>query len=70
MNHKRVKMRDHKSEVNLFRNRVIVAFAGILIFTLVLIETYTGSKYKTSKVTKLELTATESRYSLSRQRAG
>ncbi len=37
MNHKRVKMRDHKSEVNLFRNRVIVAFLGIVIFTLVLI---------------------------------
>ncbi|MDN3702141.1 penicillin-binding protein 2 [Vibrio artabrorum] len=37
MNHKRVKMRDHNSEVKLFRNRVIVAFAGILVFTLVLI---------------------------------
>ncbi len=37
MYHKRVKMRDHKSEVNLFRNRVIVAFIGILLFTLVLV---------------------------------
>ena len=37
MNHKRVKMRDHKSEVRLFRNRVIVAFSGILLFTLVLV---------------------------------
>ncbi|MFA0677115.1 penicillin-binding protein 2, partial [Vibrio sp. 10N.222.51.A6] len=37
MNHKRVKMRDHKIEVNLFKNRVIVAFCGILLFTLVLV---------------------------------
>ena len=37
MYHKRVKMRDHKSEINLFRNRVIVAFIGILLFTLVLV---------------------------------
>jgi len=37
MYHKRIKMRDHKSEVNLFRNRVIVAFIGILLFTLVLV---------------------------------
>ncbi|MFA0410214.1 penicillin-binding transpeptidase domain-containing protein, partial [Vibrio splendidus] len=37
MNHKRVKMRDHKKEVNLFKNRVTVAFCGILLFTLVLI---------------------------------
>lgn len=37
MNHKRVKMRDHKREVNLFRNRVAVAFIGILLFTLVLV---------------------------------
>lgn len=37
MNHKRVKMRDHKIEVNLFKNRVIVAFCGILMFTLVLV---------------------------------
>lgn len=37
MNHKRVKIRDHKSEVNLFRNRVIVAFSGILLLILVLI---------------------------------
>ncbi|KZX70367.1 penicillin-binding protein 2 [Vibrio sp. HI00D65] len=37
MYHKRVKMRDHKNEVNLFRNRVIVAFIGILLFTLVLV---------------------------------
>ncbi|MCW0470992.1 hypothetical protein OH492_27830 [Vibrio chagasii] len=34
-------MRDHKSEVNLFRNRVIVAFIGILLF-LVLV----GSLYR------------------------
>ncbi|MFS1908416.1 penicillin-binding protein 2 [Vibrio lentus] len=37
MNHKRVKMRDHKGEVRLFRNRVIIAFIGILLFTLVLV---------------------------------
>ncbi|MEZ8386558.1 penicillin-binding protein 2, partial [Vibrio splendidus] len=37
MNHKRVKMRDHKKEVNLFKNRVTVAFCGILLFTLVLV---------------------------------
>ena len=37
MNHKRVKMRDHKKEVNLFKNRVSVAFCGILLLTLVLV---------------------------------
>lgn len=37
MSHKRVKIRDHKSEVNLFKNRVIVAFSGILLLSLVLV---------------------------------
>ena len=37
MNHKGVRIRDHKSEINLFRNRVIVAFIGIFIFTFVLV---------------------------------
>ncbi len=42
MNHKGVRIRDHKSEINLFRNRVIVAFIGIFIFTFVLV----GNLYK------------------------
>ncbi|MBW3696260.1 penicillin-binding protein 2 [Vibrio sp. T187] len=37
MNHKRVKFRDHKGEVKLFQRRVIVAFSGILLLTMVLI---------------------------------
>ncbi|MGF1753628.1 penicillin-binding protein 2 [Vibrio makurazakiensis] len=36
MNHKRVKLRDHKSEVKLFQNRVIIAFCGVLFLSLVL----------------------------------
>ncbi|WP_394250376.1 penicillin-binding protein 2 [Vibrio profundi] len=37
MKHQRVKLRDHKSEVRLFKGRVVAAFSGILLLTLVLI---------------------------------
>lgn len=37
MKHQRVKLRDHKSEVRLFKGRVVAAFSGILLLTLVLV---------------------------------
>ncbi|TKF25961.1 penicillin-binding protein 2 [Vibrio kanaloae] len=37
MNNKRIKLRDHKREIGIFRTRIVVVYTGIIFLTLILI---------------------------------